>query len=194
MATINGIMKDKTFFGGFEPNDVFIWLDGPRTFTLRDQDGELCFAHWLQEVGSSWQYVVVPITDRILKELNHGELSLLDVLRQPRIYVVDVSLGFTVESILLTSWENLPQDALPATGTMIRRELERFVRIKSNGEIGAEPLTVREQQILDYLKDGQGHTLSDISKLIGPAIQVRTIGKALASLRDKGLIESDALV
>lgn len=194
MATNNGIEKDKSFFGNFEPKDVFIWLDGPRTFALLDQDGELCFAHWLQDVGSSWQYVVVPITDRILKQLNHGELSLRDVLLQPRIYLVDVSMDFSVERILLTSWEHLPQEALPRPGTMIRRELEPSFRITSNREIAALPLTVREQHILNYMKDGQEHTLSDITKVVGPTIQESSIGKALASLRDKGLIESDALV
>ena len=50
-------MKDKGYFGSFEPQKVFIWLDGPRTFSLLDQDGQLCFAHWLQEVDNIWQFV-----------------------------------------------------------------------------------------------------------------------------------------
>lgn len=118
------VMKDKGYFGSFEPKEVFIWLDGPRTFSLLDQDGQLCFAHWLQEVDNLWQFVVVPVTENILKELNNGELSLRDVLQQPRIYVVAVASDATVQSVTLSSWEDLPQEALPESGTMIRRDLE----------------------------------------------------------------------
>lgn len=193
MTTTNQILKDETFFGRFEPKDVFIWLDGPRTFTLLDQEGELCFAHWLQQIGDSWQYVVVPVNESILQELNNGERSLRDVLRQPRIYLVSVSMDFNVESIHLISWEDLPQNALPSPGTMIRRELEPFFRIKSSTDIAARPLTIREQQILDYLKDGQGHTMSDIASVVGRTIQESSIAKALTSLRDKGLIDSEVV-
>jgi len=126
--------KDHGYFGNFEPLDVFIWLDGPRTFTLLDKDGELCFAHWLQELDGLWQYVVVPITEKILSELKNGEQSLLDVLRQPRIYLVRVDAESVVQSVLLTHWEQLPQDALPERGTMIRRELEPFFRFRAMGE------------------------------------------------------------
>ena len=127
-------MKDKGYFGNFEPKEVFIWLDGPRTFSLLDQDGQLCFAHWLQEVEDLWQFVVVPVTENILKELNNGELSLRDVLQQPRIYVVAVASDASVQSITLTSWDELPQEALPEPGTMIRRDLEPFFRLKSIGD------------------------------------------------------------
>ena len=86
MSGDNIIVKDKGFFGNFEPLDVLIWLDGPRTFTLLDQDGKLCFAHWLQELEGLWQYVV--------------------------------DQQFVVQSVSLTTWEQLPQDALPERGTI----------------------------------------------------------------------------
>jgi len=83
-----------------------------------NSSGKLCFAHWLQELEGLWQYVVVGITDTILNELNNGEQSILDVLRQPRPYVVLVDQQFVVQSVSLTTWEQLPQDALPERGTI----------------------------------------------------------------------------
>ncbi|MBL8813204.1 MAG: MarR family transcriptional regulator [Planctomycetaceae bacterium] len=193
MTTQNLIPKDKTLFGAFEPKDVLIWLDGPRTFTLLDQDGMLCLAHWLQEVGELWQYVVVPVNESILRELNNGDLSLRDALNQPRVYLVNVNADFAVEIVYLTSWEDLPQAALPTPGTMIRRDLELYFRITSDEKAAATGLTVNEQQILDYMKDGQGHTLNDITTIVVNATLRSSIGRVLASLREKGLIESGKL-
>ena len=127
------IKKGNDYFGRFEPLEVLIWLVGPRTFTLLDQDGLLCMAHWLQEIDNHWDYVVVPITDEILKKLNSGEQSLLDVLHQPRVYVVAVDQQFHVQAVSLVPFEELPQDALPERGTMLRRELEPFFRLRSIG-------------------------------------------------------------
>ncbi|MFO0978654.1 MAG: hypothetical protein U0996_19765 [Planctomycetaceae bacterium] len=122
MTTKNPVPKDNTTFGNFEPKEVLIWLDGPRTFTLLDQDEQLCLAHWLREVGELWQYVVVRVNDNILRELHDGERSLREALQQPIVYLVDVRPDFSVESAHQTAWESLPQDALPMPGTMIRRE------------------------------------------------------------------------
>lgn len=134
MTKTPAIRKDPKIFGQFEPVEMYIWLDGPRTFTLLDEDGQLCLAHWLQEVGPLWQYVVVPVTASILGELNSGQQTLADVLKQPRVYLVSVRPDFTVEQVSLIAWESLPKDALPAAGTMIRRDLEPFLRIKSIGD------------------------------------------------------------
>ena len=128
------VKKGNNYFGVFEPIDVLIWLDGPRTFTLLDQDGQMCIAHWFEEKENQWHYVVVPITDQILKELNNGEQSLLDVLQQPRVYLVAVDTQFQVQSVALTYFDQLPKDALPERGAMIRRELEPFFRLRSMGD------------------------------------------------------------
>ena len=135
MSDKSEVKKGNDYFGAFEPLEVLIWLDGPRTFTLLDGDGQLCLAHWLQEKENHWHYVVVPITDQILKELNNGEQSLLDVLHQPRVYVVAVDTQFQTQSVSLVQFEQLPQEALPVRGTMLRRELEPVLRPRS---IGAE--------------------------------------------------------
>ena len=158
MTTTNPAPKDNTTFGNFEPKKVLIWLDGPRTFTLLDQDEQLCLAHWLREVGELWQYVVVRVNDNILRELHDGERSLREALQHPIVYLVDVRPDFTVESAHQTAWENLPQDALPMPGKMIRRELELYFRITSMQNDSPEQLTVREQQILECLKDGERHS------------------------------------
>lgn len=134
MKDRNEVKKESNYFGAFEPLEVLIWFDGPRTFTLLDPDGQLCLAHWYQERENHWHYVVVPITAQILKELNNGEQSLLDVLDQPRVYVVAVDNQFRPQSVSLVQFSQLPQDALPERGTMLRRDLEPFFRLRSIGD------------------------------------------------------------
>jgi hypothetical protein len=134
MTNHKPLSKPNSFFGRFEPKETYIWLDGPRTFSFLDEEGQLCFAHWLQELGDHWQYVVVPVNDKILSELNNGELSLRDVLQQPRIYLVEVSAEFVVKKVTLSSWDALPEEALPLRGTMIRRELEPFFCVRAIGK------------------------------------------------------------
>jgi len=191
MTTTNPAPKDNTTFGNFEPKEVLIWLDGPRTFTLLDQDEQLCLAHWLREVGELWQYVVVRVNDNILRELHDGERSLPEALQHPIVYLVDVRPDFTVESAHQTAWENLPQDALPMPGTMIRRELELYFRITSMQNDSPEQLTVREQQILEYLKDGERHSIGEISRIIGRQRQASSVKSELASLQNRGLLTQE---
>lgn len=133
MQNGNAVHKGNDYFGAFEPLDVLIWMDGPRTFTLLDTDKQLCLAHWLKEIDNHWHYVVVPITPEILKELNNGEQSLLDVLHQPRVFEVVVDEHFHTKSVALVQFSHLPQEALPHRGTMVRRELEPFFRLRSIG-------------------------------------------------------------
>ena len=106
-------------FGTFEPLEVLLEYDCPRTFTLLDHDGGLCLAHWLDENREVAQFVVVPFTESLLAKLRRGEMTLFEALDQPRVYCVELEYTGDVRSVCLTRFADLPADALPQAGAML---------------------------------------------------------------------------
>jgi len=98
-------------------------LDGPRTFTLHDQDGALCLAHWLDETVEMSRFVV-PFSPSLLEKLRRCEFSVLDALDQPRVYLAEVDPNRDVRSVWLIQLADLPQESLPKAETMLYRVLK----------------------------------------------------------------------
>ena len=145
MWDVVGKTKDTGLFGRFEPIDLLIWHDGPRTFTLHDADGGLCLAHWLDEDADFWRYAVVPISQADLDRMTRGEMTIIEGLDQPRVFAVDQNVQGEVIAVWLTALSDLPRDTLPKPGTMLRRELEPFFSLKATGRTivaGAIPSSV----------------------------------------------------
>src|SRR5262249_23656152 len=102
MWPVAGIPKESSLYGSFDPIEVLVDFDGPRTFTVQDQDGGLCLAHWMDDSREVARFVVVPFTDILLGRMRRGELAVRDALDQPRVYIVDVEHGAGVRSVWLT--------------------------------------------------------------------------------------------
>ena len=124
MDPLIGKRKDPDLFGKLEAVEVLSWYDGPRTFTLLDADGGLCLAHWLDEERDSMRFVVVPVRARDVEQLQRGSLTLLEVLDQPRVYVVDQENTGQVREVWLTTLAALPMDALPDKGVTLNRDAQ----------------------------------------------------------------------
>jgi hypothetical protein len=134
MWDVVGKLKETSLFGRFEPIDVLIWYDYPRTFTLHDQDDELCLAHWLDENSEFIRYLVAPVAPEIIVKLQHGELSLRESLEQPRAYVVDQAYDGQVRQVWLIKIADLQHDALPDPRTMLERSLEPILSLRATGD------------------------------------------------------------
>jgi hypothetical protein len=89
MWEIKGKPVDPKRFMPFEPLRVLNYYDGPRIFTFNDSDDALCLACWSDEGETHSRFLVVPVTDRIVEDLEGGRLSVADALAQPRLWVVD---------------------------------------------------------------------------------------------------------
>lgn len=134
MWPVLGKPKDPSVFGQFDPSEVLIWYDGPRTFTFTDQDGGLCLAHWLDDVDGLVRYAVAPVSEQHISRMKTGELTLRECLDQPRVYVVDVThSGDAISVWSLNRLTDIPDTVLPAPGTMVRRELEPFFCLRATG-------------------------------------------------------------
>lgn len=65
-----------------EPLEIFVWYDGPRTFTFRDNNGELCLAHWYDETKEETLFFVASVSGETVESLRRNELTLREVLSQ----------------------------------------------------------------------------------------------------------------
>ena len=84
MWNITGKPSNFSRFQPFEPAEVLYEFDGPRIFTLIDNDDELNLVYWSDEIEQICRYVVVPTTEKILKALKKGSISVFDAARMSR--------------------------------------------------------------------------------------------------------------
>ena len=133
MWGIQGKLVDKEQFVPFEPSRVLYEFDGPRIFTFKDRDGELNLAYWSDSDESVDRYVIVPTSEAIVNSLCRGNLSVLEALQQPRIWLCDVGEGGEIQHCQRVELGEIPNDALPASGTMLWPSLEPIIALRAIG-------------------------------------------------------------
>ncbi|MBC7816998.1 MAG: hypothetical protein IAG10_08935, partial [Planctomycetaceae bacterium] len=133
MWSVSGKQIDAAQFRPFEPVEVLYDFDGPRSFTLRDAEGELQLAHWCDEDDQAERYLVVPFTPKLVERLKTGTLTLRDALDQPRLWAVDVKRTGEIASAWRTQLADLPPDILPHPGTMLLPSLEPLISLRAVG-------------------------------------------------------------
>jgi hypothetical protein len=134
MWEIKGKPVDPKRFMPFEPVRVLNYYDGPRIFTFNDADDALCLACWSDEDETHSRFLVVPVTDRIIEDLEGGRLSVAEALAQPRLSVVDWAQDGALTAAWLVSPQDVPRDAQPQPGTMLHRSLAPVRASRVNGE------------------------------------------------------------
>jgi hypothetical protein len=73
----------------------------------------------------------------VVDSLRIGTLGVLDALDQPRCWLCDLSAAGEVVGCLEVDFDDIPRDALPAPGTMLRPSLEPIPMLRSLGPDGA---------------------------------------------------------
>ena len=124
MWNINGKPANFSRFQPFEPAEVLYEFDGPRIFTLTDNDDELNLVYWSDENDQICRYVVVPTTVKILTALKKGSISVFDALNQPRCWLCDSNHLGELTGCQRVEFEDIPRDSLPGIGTMLLPSLE----------------------------------------------------------------------
>ncbi len=133
MWNVVGSRVDNGLFEPFKPVEILYDFDGPRTFTHRDKDAQLCLAHWCDEDGDATRFIVVPFSEKLTERLKQGELTLRDALDQPRAWVVDISPKSDALRTWLTRIADIPDDILPYMGTMLLPSLEPLISLRAVG-------------------------------------------------------------
>ncbi len=124
MWETKGTPIDPQRFAPFEPLRVLNYYDGPRIFTFVDATGSLCLACWSDEGEKRSRFLVVPVTDSIVDELEAGFRSVREALDQSPLWVVDLG----DDGIVIAAWSvsppDVPADAQPQPGTKLQRSSE----------------------------------------------------------------------
>jgi len=133
MWGITGKPMDSSRFPSFDPTEVLYEFDGPRIFTIEDADDELNLVYWSDEHDDICRYIVAPTTTTILSALRSGNLSMHDALNQARCWLCDTSPDGTIVKCLRVDFETIPNDCLPALGTMLLPALEPLLTLRAVG-------------------------------------------------------------
>jgi len=134
MWTIPGNPTAADRFEPFEPEAILYAFDGPRIFTLRDNERELYLAYWSDGDDSIDRYVVVPTSEAILTALKSGRISVREALDQPRCWLCDVTYNGQLQECRRVNFSDIPNDCLPAVGTMLLPELEPLLTLRAIGD------------------------------------------------------------
>jgi hypothetical protein len=124
MWNVPGKAVDPMRFGPLRPVKTLYDFDGPKTFTFRDQDGELCLAHWCDEEANTTRYIAVAFSNRLVSQLEQGVLSVRDALEQPRAWVLDEDADGNIRSAWRVEVTELPEEVLPKSGALLLPALE----------------------------------------------------------------------
>ncbi len=120
-------------FQPFEPVEILYEFDGPRIFTLKDLDDDLCLAYWSDENEKFVRYVVAPTTPKIVDSLRNGNTSVYDALNQPRCWFCNVNHQGKMELCERIEFDVIPRDSLPQIGTMLLPSLEPLLTLRAVG-------------------------------------------------------------
>jgi hypothetical protein len=193
MWSTTGREVDLERFTPFEPADILYQFDGPRTFTVRDAEGELYLAHWADEVDDVSRFIVVPTLQRTVDALRNGNISVYESLDQARCWLCDVSSQGNLLRCLRAEFSDVPADALPGHGTMLLPALEPLLTVRALGgalEAGQIPGSVmltciaRVQRSVKILCDNAVEKASHVvrpSTLVGRLSDLRVQRIAFSS-------------
>lgn len=164
MWQVSGRPISASEFSPFQPDEVLYDFDGPRTFTLKDQNGELHLAHWCDEDSDTTRYVVVPFSPALVQRLKSGNLTLRDAIDQVRVYTVDVSHTGDVIASSRVQIDDLPADALPQPGTMLLPQLEPLISLRAVGQQIKEGRI--PSSVVGSLVDGVQHAIKILAEYV----------------------------
>jgi hypothetical protein len=117
---------DPASVGDFEPIEVLIEYEQPLSFTIRDAGGELRLAHLYNEseMARLSVYLVVPITEEMIRRLKAGEVDMRTALTHPRVWLANRRWGDgKIAALWEIDFDRLPPDSLPVAGTTLYPEI-----------------------------------------------------------------------
>lgn len=100
-------------FGTFEPVQILYECDGPRIFTVENQDGNLMLAYLCDEEDDVFYFLVVPTTNQMVEVLLSGKKTVHEVLSQPWVWLLKQPCGGPIRKASSLDASSIPEDVLP---------------------------------------------------------------------------------
>ncbi len=114
-------------FHDLTPVDILEWFDGPRLFTFREEQ-ILYLAYACGESDRTIRYLITPIDQDRIEALQRGHLSLLDAIKAPVVWALDMTEGKT-GSVKRLAWRAVPPTVVPAPHVFLRPNLAPILEV-----------------------------------------------------------------
>jgi hypothetical protein len=104
------------------PVEVLYEFDGPRIFSLSSRSGDLLLAYLCDEAPDRLNFLLAPSSTGSIERLRTGQLGVRDALDQAWIWVVSCDRQWRIIGAKISSFDALPESALPKEGTPLLPE------------------------------------------------------------------------
>lgn len=131
--TPQGPIEPSNRFRDFEPVNVLDWFDGPRLFTIREEDIQY-LVYLCLEAPHSIRYLVSPTDEDRLKALVTGVTTVFNALKNPVLWAVDTDENGNTKTVHRISWGSVPLDIIPKPHVLLSRALEAAFNVHVEGK------------------------------------------------------------
>ena len=101
------------------PHEILYDYDGPRIFTMLDENGDLKLAYWLVEFQGLARFLVVPTTDQIITDLKTGQVTVYEALNQQGCLLCDLLPSGEIKSCESIMFHSISSHFLPKQGVLL---------------------------------------------------------------------------
>lgn len=142
---------DLAFVGDLAPEDVLYEFDGrPCIFTAFTPQRSLLLAYLAEELEDEGllRFIVATTSESTVAGLQDGSVSVRDAIERGSHWLVDVDDSYRPQRAAACRLEDLPEDALPGSSTMLWASLEPALVVRLKGSDirrGSVPATVFTQ-------------------------------------------------
>ncbi|MBF0623522.1 MAG: hypothetical protein HQL82_01815 [Magnetococcales bacterium] len=107
-------------FDLIEPLEVLYDFDGPGLFTFTWRTG-LYLACFCDEIPGSFRHLIVPTTNRTVRQLKEGSCAVRDALiqEQDRMWIADLDGQGRCKTLWKLTSLDFPEDVLPVEGAIL---------------------------------------------------------------------------
>ena len=118
-------------FRDLTPIEVLDWFDGPRLFTFVEEK-ILYLAYAWGEGERTVRYLITPTEQERVRALERGHISLLDAIKAPIVWALDVLEGNPV-SIKRLAWAAVPDTVVPRPHVLLNPALAPIFQLYAQG-------------------------------------------------------------
>lgn len=131
---LNSRTEIKTQWEVLHPKRVLYDFDGPRIFTCLDEHDETWFAYQCDEQASFCAFLLVPFNNELEERLTSGGITILEALRQPRLWIAQTDHEFSISRLFKSKLDEIPQELLPRPEAMLWSHLQPLLNLRGIGK------------------------------------------------------------
>lgn len=124
----------KARWAALQPQRVLYDFDGPRIFTCLDEHDETWFAYQCDEQANFCAFLLVPFSHELEERLTCGNITILEALRQPRLWIAQTDHEFLISRLFKSKLADVPAELLPRAEAMLSSHLQPLLNLRGIGK------------------------------------------------------------